>query len=115
MREAYSVFIFGLQMFNVDEFPTLVVVCGGDPLRYVKYQGETKPEPLQAWLNTFKDPATCATVKKQKKFEPRPLDKTVDYSKMRVKELRALLEEREIDCSSFVEKNDFVQRVMSLL
>ena len=104
-----------LQMFNVGTFPTIVVVCNGDIDRYIKYDGDPKAEPLQKWFNTFKDPAVCAGVKKQKKFEPKPLDKNIDYSKLRVKELRAILEERDIDCSAYVEKSDFVKQIQSLL
>merc|ERR1712054_130862 len=56
-----------------------------------------------------KDEAIC-TLK-----EPRKLDANMDLSKMRVKQLRELMQEFGVDCPNCLEKSDMIQRIQSTI
>merc|ERR1711907_598230 len=43
--------------------------------------------------------------------EPRKLDKNMDLSKMRVKQLRELMQEFGVDCPNCLEKSDMIKRI----
>ena len=54
-----------VEMFGVEEYPTLLVLPGGDQAP-AKYEGEFKKNPMKAFLGTFVTPITDAPPKQQK-------------------------------------------------
>merc|ERR1711998_70275 len=47
--------------------------------------------------------------------EPRQLDKNIDLDKMRVKQLRELMQEYGVDCPNCLEKSDMVKRIKATI
>merc|ERR1711965_1186139 len=55
------------------------------------------------------DDAICALK------EPRALDKNINLDKMRVKQLRELMQEFGVDCPNCLEKSDMIKRIKSTI
>lgn len=47
--------------------------------------------------------------------EPRKLDKNMDLDKMRVKQLRELMQEFGVDCPNCLEKSDMIKRIKATI
>merc|ERR1712054_416593 len=47
--------------------------------------------------------------------EPRKLDKNIDLDKMRVKQLRELMQEFGVDCPNCLEKSDMIKRIKATI
>ncbi|PSC75035.1 domain containing [Micractinium conductrix] len=88
---------------GVTEYPTLLVVCGGNKDVVVKYEGEMKSTKLARFLNQFYNGKACAAAVK--------IDAATDFSKMRVAQLKQILESRGEKCRECVEKGDYVARI----
>ena len=63
-----------------------------------------------AWLETFSNGAACSKAKKNPKSGGK-LDAGVDYGKMKVQRLRAILSVHGIPCKLCAEKSDFVRAI----
>ena len=100
--------------FDIASFPALIAVCGGDVDHTVAYTGEVShgmlPEKVLAWLETFASGAACSKSKKNPKSGGK-LDAGVDYGKMKVQRLRAILSVHGIPCKLCAEKSDFVRAI----
>jgi protein disulfide-isomerase A6 len=93
--------------FNVTSFPSLVTVCGGSEDATIRYADDLKNSKLVKFLNAFYSPKKCG--------EAIRVDATTDLSKMRVAQLKQILEARGGECRECVEKGDFVRRIQALL
>lgn len=89
--------------FGVAAAPALVVVCSGNLDAIVKYDGEMKSTKLVRFLNQFYSGKLCAASVK--------MDGDTDFGKMRVGQLKQLLEAKGESCKECVEKGDFIRRV----
>ncbi|KAI3429290.1 hypothetical protein D9Q98_005386 [Chlorella vulgaris] len=89
--------------FGVREYPTLLVVCGGNIDAVVRYEGEMKSTKLARFLNQFYSGKACAAAIK--------IDASTDLAKMRVSQLKQILESRGEQCKDCVEKSDFVDKI----
>merc|ERR1711934_1042905 len=67
------------------------------------------PAELACKRYAQKDDALC-TLK-----EPRKLDENIDLEKMRVKQLRELMQEFGVDCPNCLEKSDMVKRIKATI
>ena len=65
--------------------------------------GEMKSTRLSKWLNQFYDGKKCAAAIR--------VDASTDFSRLRVGQLRQMLQARGQVCSDCVEKDDYVRRV----
>lgn len=110
---------------GVNVLPQLVVLCDGDVNRRAFLVDNVKgkkpdpskfsPERMISFLQRYSDPKqkACASVKAEEVVKPRlPLD--VDFAKLRVKELREMLEAQEVDVRGLTEKPEFVTRLEAL-
>ena len=99
---------------DVDAFPALLVACEGDGDWTVRYDGELThemtPEGVVKWLEGFEGGKRCARTRKTPKSGTR-LDPSVEYGKMRVSKLRAVLRANDIPCRLCAEKGDFVRAI----
>jgi protein disulfide-isomerase A6 len=100
--------------FDIASFPALIAVCAGDVDHTVAYTGEVShgmlPEKVLAWLETFANGAACSKAKKNPKSGGK-LDAGLDYGKMKVQRLRAILSVHGIPCKLCAEKSDFVRAI----
>lgn len=106
--------------FDIVKQPTLVVICDGDIERTVAYSGRIEHDmtstDVDAWLSSFsKDHSTgCARVKKTPKTGAN-LDRTTDLRKMKMGQIKALMDVHSIPCVSCYEKTDFVNAINAWL
>ena len=109
---------------GVNVLPQLVVLCGGDVNRRVYYADNAKgakppdaslfhPDKLASYLSKFADPAKCSAVKAEAVAKPK-LPADVDFSTLRVKELRSMLEAQDVDVRGLTEKSEFVAKLALL-
>ncbi|EFN59909.1 hypothetical protein CHLNCDRAFT_132941 [Chlorella variabilis] len=92
--------------FGVSKYPTLLVICGGNKDVVVKYEGEMKSTKLSRFLNQFYSGKACAAAIK--------IDAANDLSKMRVGQLKQILESRGEKCKECVEKADYVAKIRAV-
>jgi protein disulfide-isomerase-like protein len=99
---------------DVSVFPTLIAACGGDVDRTITYDGEITqdmtPSAVTEWASSFEGGKKCKDAPKNPKTGM-TLDASIDYSKMRVSKLRAILTAHGIPCSLCAEKGDFVKAI----
>ena len=99
---------------DVGSYPALVAACGGDVDHTVTYAGELShsmtPDKVEEWLEKFQGGELCASTRKTPKTGTR-LDASLDYGKMRVSKLRAILSANHIPCVLCAEKSDFVRAI----
>jgi len=93
--------------FNVTTFPSLLAVCGGDASTTVAYSGEMKNSRLTRWLNEFYSGKKCA--------EAIVVDATTDFGKLKVSQLKSILQARGVVCKDCVEKGDYVRTIQELV
>ncbi|KAI7835464.1 hypothetical protein COHA_010639 [Chlorella ohadii] len=89
--------------FGVSSYPTLLVVCGGNRDVVVKYEGEMKSTKIARFLNQFYSGKVCASAVK--------IDAATDFSKMRVAQLKQILQTKGEACRECVEKKDYVAKI----
>jgi len=92
--------------FNISSFPTLLAVCGGDEQSTVSYQGEMKNSRLAKWLNAFYSGKKC--------LESIKFDANTDFGKLKVSQLKSILESQGKTCKDCVEKSDYVRRIKEM-
>ena len=99
---------------DVGSYPALVAACGGDVDHTVTYAGELShsmtPGEVEEWLEKFQGGKLCASTRKTPKTGTK-LDASLDYGKMRVSKLRAILSANQIPCVLCAEKSDFVRAI----
>jgi hypothetical protein len=103
--------------FDVTTQPTLVVVCDGDIDKTITYPGaldHDKPgADVEKWLAEYAAGGRgCSKVTKSKK-QGLALDPSADFSKMKVGQIKALMQAHAIPCVSCYEKSDFVRAIQS--
>jgi thioredoxin-like negative regulator of GroEL len=89
--------------FRINQYPTLIAVCGGDERSIIPFSGDLKNSQLVKWLNAFYSGKKCA--------DAIQIDDNTDFSKMKVSQLKQLLGAKDVKCENCVEKSDFVRRV----
>lgn len=89
--------------FGVRSYPTLLVVCGGNRDVVVKYDGEMKSTKIARFLNQFYSGKSCASAVK--------IDAATDFSKMRVAQLKQILQAKGEACRECVEKQDYIAKI----
>lgn len=100
--------------------PSATAVCGGDVDHTVTFSGELShsmtPEAVTEWLQTLEggDGGVCKSTPKTPKSGV-TLDAFLDYSKMRVSKLKAILSAHGIPCQLCMEKGDFVKAIHGAL
>ena len=103
---------------DVGSYPSLVAVCGGDTDQTVTFGGELShtmtPTAVSDWLGTFEGGKACAAAPKNPKSGV-TLDPKLDYGKMRVSKLKAILSAHSIPCQLCMEKGDFVRAIEGAL
>jgi len=103
--------------FDITTQPTLVVVCDGDIDKTITYPGaldHDKPgADVEKWLAEYAAGGRgCSKVTKSKK-QGLALDPSADFSKMKVGQIKALMQAHAIPCVSCYEKSDFVRAIQS--
>lgn len=93
--------------FGVTTYPTLLAVCGGDEKATVVYTDEMKNSKLTKFLNSFYGGKKCAEAIK--------LDATTDFSKLRVGQLKQLLQAKGVACDNCLEKGDYVKKLQEVV
>ena len=93
--------------FNVTAQPALLAVCGGDEGATIAYADDFKNSKVVKFLNQFYSPKKCGAAIK--------VDASTDVSKLRVGQLKQVLEARGVACAECIEKGDFVRRVREVL
>ncbi|KAL4447472.1 hypothetical protein ABPG75_004691 [Micractinium tetrahymenae] len=88
---------------GVTDYPTLLVVCGGNKDVVVKYEGEMKSTKIARFLNQFYSGKACAAAVR--------IDASTDLSRMRVSQLKEILESKGEKCRECVEKSDYIARI----
>lgn len=106
---------------DVGSYPTLIGVCDGDVDHTVVYAGELShsmtPAAVTEWMQGFEGGVKgglCAATPKTPKSGVM-LDASLDYSKMRVSKLKAILNAHDIPCQLCMEKSDFVRAIEGAL
>lgn len=94
--------------------PAVVVICGGDVQRREVHDAPGSPRELLELLYRYKEGEGCKGVQRKEGDIP-PLEKGRDYSKLRVKQLRELLQHHGVECQGCVEKADYVRQVERLV
>ncbi len=94
---------------GVETFPALVALCGGEGGAPLRYEGELKNSKVVRWLNQFHGGRRCAEA------AAALVDAATDLSKLRVAQLKAVLEARGLACPECLEKGDYVRRVKEAL
>jgi len=93
--------------FGVTSYPTLIAVCGGDEKAVVMYTDEMKNSKLTKFFNSFYGGKKCAEAIK--------LDANTDFSKMRVSQLKQLLQAKGVACENCLEKGDYVKKLQEIV
>lgn len=93
--------------FNVTSHPALLAVCGGAEDATIAYADDFKNSKLVKFLNQFYSPKKCGAAIK--------VDASTDVSKLRVGQLKQVLEARGATCAECIEKGDYVRRVKEVL
>ena len=106
--------------FDVFDQPALLVVCDGDVEKTERFSGalsrDARGEAAEKWLEDFaKSRATgCARVKKTPK-QGAKLDASMNFKKMKMSQIKALMHAHSIPCVSCYEKSDFVNAIKAFL
>lgn len=93
--------------FNVTSLPTVLAICGGDESLTVVYDGSFRNTQLTKWLNGFYGRKRCTEAIK--------LDGSADLSKLKVSQLKQILQAKGLTCKDCVEKADFVRQLQQVL
>lgn len=99
--------------FGVGEYPTLIAFCDGDEKVQIPYDGKDyKAENVQKFLKSLEDGSRCKSAKKSKKPEVTyDLHNLGDLTKMKMKELRKILDQIGQGCDGCIEKLDFIKQI----
>ena len=101
--------------FGVGKYPTLLVFCEGSEDAIVEYKGEMKAKEMREFVMELAISKKCWDAsKKTKRSPPREkpiLDPGTDFKKMKVSQLKAMLEEQGEQCVGCAEKEDFVRKL----
>ena len=93
-------------------------MCGGDVDHTVAFGGEIShsmtPTGVTEWMQSLEGGELCKSTPKTPKSGV-TLDASLDYSKMRVSKLKAILSAHNIPCQLCMEKGDFVQAIQGAL
>ena len=106
--------------FDVFDQPALLVVCDGDLEKTERFTGslsrDSRGDAAEKWLEDFaKSRATgCARVKKMPK-QGAKLDASMNFKKMKMSRIKALMHAHSIPCVSCYEKSDFVNAIKAFL
>tara|TARA_B100001758_G_C18355540_1_gene582476 strand:- start:505 stop:1290 length:786 start_codon:yes stop_codon:yes gene_type:complete len=106
--------------FDVFDQPALLVVCDGDVEKTERFTGslsrDSRGDATEKWLEDFaKSRATgCARVKKMPK-QGAKLDASMNFKKMKMSRIKALMHAHSIPCVSCYEKSDFVNAIKAFL
>jgi hypothetical protein len=85
----------------------VLAVCGGDASSTVVYEGSFKNTQLTKWLNGFYGGKRCTEAIK--------LDGSADLSKLKVSQLKQILQTKGLTCKDCVEKADYVRQLQQVL
>jgi protein disulfide-isomerase A6 len=85
----------------------LIALCGGDEKATILYTDEFKNSKLTKFLNGFYGGEKCAEAIK--------LDADTDFTKMRVSQLKQLLQAKGVKCENCLEKGDFVKKLLEVV
>lgn len=103
-------------MFDVDKIPSLVVFCDGDFKRSVVGEKKewmddaAKPSDWsEPWLMEHANREYCDRKMRTRDIVGTTIDPSMDFSKMRVAKLKAMLAANNVSCQLCVEKGDFVK------
>ncbi|CAM9508961.1 unnamed protein product, partial [Heterosigma akashiwo] len=99
--------------FGVGEYPTLIAFCDGDEKVQIPYDGnDYKAENVQKFLKSLEDGSRCKSARKSKKPEVTyDLHNLGDLTKMKMKELRKILDQIGQGCDGCIEKLDFIKQI----
>ncbi|GAB4816305.1 hypothetical protein N2152v2_003351 [Parachlorella kessleri] len=90
-------------VFGVTKYPTLLALCNGNKDAIIPFTDEMKSTRLSKFLNQFYQSKVCAAAVK--------ITADTDFSKMRVLQLRQLLELKGVVCRECFEKGDYIRRI----
>ena len=116
---------------DVASYPSLLAVCGGNVDHTISFSGELShsmtPTAVTEWMQSIVEGGggggdggggggggLCASTPKTPKSGV-TLDANLDYSKMRVSKLKAILSAHNIPCQLCMEKGDFVKAINGAL
>ena len=109
--------------FGIKKYPALLAFCGGDEfavLRGPEGEGLTA-ETMGKWARGLAEGGSqrrcqeaLGAAAARRRASSKPLDPNADYAKMRVRQLKQILQDRGADCVNCLEKADFVRRVQQL-
>ena len=106
--------------FDVVKQPQLLIICDGDVEKTVAFPGtlahDMTSAEVEKWLEAYhKEFSTgCAQVRKTPKMGTK-LDRSTDLNKMKVSQIKALMDAHAIPCVSCYEKSDFVSAIKTWL
>lgn len=81
--------------------PAVYSICNGDVAAAELYSGKTKSEPLQRHIGSYVLGKKCSSKIR--------VDANSDLSKLTMKQLRALLQDKGLPCSGCLEKADYIK------
>jgi len=103
-------------MFDVDKIPSLVVFCDGDFKRSIvgdkkewMDDGAKPSDWSEQWLMEHANREYCDRKMQTREIVGAAIDPSMDFSKMRVAKLKAMLAANNVSCQLCVEKGDFVK------
>jgi protein disulfide-isomerase A6 len=104
-------------------FPTLLVICGGDKDASEKYEGPMDVASIGKYLAEFEGKQRCSALakaakqkaqKQKQRLKELKAMKPEAFEKMKISELKALLNELGEECVGCAERLDFVEKIKQL-